>query len=64
MDDLQTKAEKYEAKAAKYKEAAEKANEGPRRTMYEGLSAYHGNLAADFRQAIEKRKAAQPSKAA
>jgi hypothetical protein len=58
MDDLQAKAEKYEAKAAKYKEAAEGAGEGPRRTMYEGLSSYYANLAADFRQAIEKRKAA------
>lgn len=58
MNDLQSKAEKYEAKAAKCKEAAETASEGPRRSMYEGLSSYYGNLAADFRQAIEKRKAA------
>jgi len=58
MEEFQTKAEKYEAKAAKYKEVAESASEGPRRTMYEGLSGYYCNLAADFRQAIEKRKVA------
>jgi hypothetical protein len=56
--DLQSKAEKYEAKAAKCKEAAEKAAKGAQRTMYEVLATYHGGLATDFRQAIEKRKAA------
>ena len=58
MNDFQTKAEKYEAKATKCKEAAEKAREGAQRTMYEVLSGYYGGLATDFRQAIEKRKAA------
>jgi hypothetical protein len=56
--DLQSKAEKYEAKAAKCKEAADKAAEGAQRTMYEVLARYYGGLAIDFRQAIEKRKAA------
>jgi hypothetical protein len=58
MNDLQTKAEKYEAKATKCKEAAEKAGGGAQRTMYEVLSGYYGGLATDFRQAIEKRGAA------
>lgn len=56
--DLQAKVEKYEGKAAKCKEAAEKAAKGGHRTMYEVLAGYYGGLAADFRQAIEKRKAA------
>jgi hypothetical protein len=56
--DLQAKAEKCEGKAAKYKEAALKAAEGAQRTMYEVLAGYYGGLATDFRQAIEKRKAA------
>jgi hypothetical protein len=58
MDELKTKAEKYEAKAAKCKEAAEKASKGAQRTLYEVLSGYYGGLATDFRQAIEKRGAA------
>jgi len=64
MNDLQSKAEKYEAKAAKCKEAAEKASEGAQRTMYEVLSGYYGGLATDFRQAHEKRKTALPLEAA
>ncbi len=56
--DLQSKVAKYEAKATKCKEAAEKAAEGAQRTMYEVLARYYGGLAADFRQAIEKRKTA------
>ncbi|HEX2364503.1 MAG TPA: hypothetical protein VHJ00_05665 [Bradyrhizobium sp.] len=56
--DFQTKVEKYEGKAAKCKEAALKAAEGAQRTMYEVLADYYGGLATDFRQAIEKRKAA------
>jgi hypothetical protein len=56
--DLQTKAEKYQGKSAKCKEAALKAAEGAQRTMYEVLARYYDGLAADFRQAIEKRKAA------
>jgi hypothetical protein len=56
--DFQAKVEKYESKAAKYREAALKAAEGPQRNMCEGLARYYGELAADFRQAAEKRKAA------
>ena len=58
VTDLQTKVEKYESKAAKYREAALKAAEGPQRTMCEGLAGYYDGLAADFRQAVEKRKTA------
>jgi hypothetical protein len=56
--DLQIKLEKYEGKAAKCKEAALKASEGPQRTMYEVLADYYGGLATDFRHAIEKHKVA------
>ena len=56
--DFQAKVEKYEGKAAKYREAALKASEGAQRTMCEGLAGYYDNLAADFRQAVEKRKSA------
>ena len=56
--DFQAKVEKYESKAAKYREAALKATEGPQRTMCEGLAGYYDGLAADFRQAVEKRKSA------
>jgi hypothetical protein len=56
--DFQAKVEKYEGKAAKYREAALKAAEGAQRQMCEGLAGYYGRLAADFRQAGEKRKSA------
>jgi hypothetical protein len=56
--DFQAKVEKYESKAAKYREAALKAAEGAQRTMCEGLAGYYDGLAADFRQAVEKRKTA------
>jgi hypothetical protein len=59
--ELQTKAEKYEGKAAKFKEAAEKAAAGAQRTLYEVLAGYYAGLATDFRQTIEKRKAAYAS---
>jgi hypothetical protein len=55
---LQTKVEKFESKAAKYKEAALKAPEGPQRSMYEVLATYYGGLATDFRHVVEKRGAA------
>ena len=54
--DLQAKMEKYEGKAAKYKQSALKAPEGAQRSMYEVLANYYGGLATDFRQAAEKRK--------
>jgi hypothetical protein len=56
--DLQTKVEKYEGKAAKCKEWAEQAKEGPQRAMYEVLAGYYGDLATDFRQVIAKRTVA------
>jgi hypothetical protein len=55
---LQTKVEKFESKAAKYKEVALKAPEGPQRSMYEVLATYYGGLATDFRHVVEKRGAA------
>jgi hypothetical protein len=56
--DFQAKVEKYEVKAAKYREAALNAGEGAQRQMCEGLARYYGELATDFRQAGEKRKTA------
>ena len=56
--DFQAKVEKYESKAAKYRDAALNASEGAQRTMCEGLAGYYDELAADFRQAGEKRKTA------
>jgi hypothetical protein len=56
--DLQSKVEKYESKAAKCKEWAQQATEGPQRALYEVLAGYYDELATDFRQVIAKRKAA------
>ena len=53
--DLRTKVEKYEGKAARCKEWAEQAKEGPQRALYEVLAGYYGELATDFRQVIAKR---------
>jgi hypothetical protein len=58
MTDLQTKVEKYAAKAAKCEEWALQATAGPQRAFYEVLARYYSELATDFRQVIEKRKAA------
>jgi hypothetical protein len=58
MTDLQTKVEKYETKAAQCEERARQAAEGPQRAFHEGLSRYYRELATNFRQVIEKRKAA------
>jgi hypothetical protein len=58
MTDLQTKAEKYETKAAHCEEWALQAPVGPQRELYEVLARYYRELATDFRQVIEKRKAA------
>ena len=57
MTDLQTKVQKYETKAAQCEEWGRQTKEGPQRTFYEVLSRYYGDLATDFRQVIEKRKA-------
>jgi hypothetical protein len=58
MTDLETKAEKYKTKAAQCKEWALQAPVGPQRDLYEVLARYYGELATNFRQVIEKRKAA------
>ena len=56
--DLQVKVEKYEGKAAKLREAAQQAPNTSQRAMYEVLAGYYVDLATDFRQVVEKRKAA------
>ncbi len=56
--DLQTKVEKYESKAAKCKEWALQATDGPQRALYEVLADYYAGLATDFRHVIAKRTAA------
>jgi hypothetical protein len=56
--DLQTKVEKYEGKAAKCKEWAREAKEGPQRALYEVLAGYYDELASDFRQVMAKRTVA------
>lgn len=56
--DLQTKVEKYETKAAQCEEWARQATEGPQRSFFEVLANYYGELAANFRQVIEKRNVA------
>jgi hypothetical protein len=58
MTDLETKAEKYKTKAAQCEEWALQAPVGPQRHLYEVLAHYYGELATNFRQVIEKRKAA------
>jgi hypothetical protein len=58
MTDLQTKVEKYETKAAQCEEWVRQATDAPQRAFYEVLARYYGELATDFRQVIEKRKAA------
>jgi hypothetical protein len=58
MTDLQTKAEKYETKAAQCQEWVRQATDGSQRGFYEVLAHYYGELATNFRQVIEKRKSA------
>jgi hypothetical protein len=58
LTDLQTKVEKYETKAAQCEEWVRQATDGPQRAFYEVLAHYYGELATNFRQVIEKRKAA------
>ena len=57
VTDLQTKVQKYETKAAECEEHARQASDGPQRAFYEVLAHYYGEVATDFRQVIEKRKA-------
>jgi hypothetical protein len=56
--ELQTKLEKYESKVARCEKAAQDARGVRERAMYEELSRYYTELAADFRRAIAKRRAA------
>ena len=58
VTDLETKAEKYKTKAAQCEEWALQAPVGAQRDLYEVLARYYGELATNFRQVIEKRKAA------
>ena len=57
MTDLQTKVQKYESKAAQCEKRVRQATDGPQRAFYEVLAHYYGEVATDFRQVIEKRKA-------
>ena len=58
MVDLQARLNKYESKAVQYEERVRQATDGPQRAFFEVLARYYGELATDFRQVIEKRKAA------
>jgi hypothetical protein len=58
VTDLQTKVQRYETKAAQCEEQARQATDGPERAFYEVLAHYYGEVATDFRQVFEKRKAA------
>jgi hypothetical protein len=55
QSDLKAKLEKYERKAAQYKEAAEQATGGPQRAFYLELARYCDELATTVRQVIAKR---------
>jgi hypothetical protein len=55
LGDLEAKLEKYERKAAQYRETAEQVTDGPRRAFYQGLARYCDDLAAKFREVIAKR---------
>ena len=54
-NDLQTKLEKYERKAAHYGRAAEEAASNANREFYRGLASYCDDLASQFREVIAKR---------
>ncbi len=58
VGDLQTKVEKYEARAAQCEAQAREARDKAGQNFYEGLAAYYASLATDFRNIIEKRSAA------
>lgn len=58
MAELQTKIEKYESKVADFEQRGRQATDGPQRAFYEVLARYYSTLATDFRQIMEKRKAA------
>ena len=56
--DLQSKVEKYEAKAVRCEEQAGQAPDKAQKTFYEVLAGYYRGLATDLRKIIEKRKVA------
>jgi len=55
--ELQTKVEKYEAKASRCEEHAREARTSAGQSFYEVLAAYYAILATDFRRINEKRTA-------
>jgi hypothetical protein len=56
--ELQTKVEKYEAKASRCEEHAREAKDKAEQSFYEVLAGYYGSLATDFRKILEKRTVA------
>jgi hypothetical protein len=55
MTDLHAKAEKYERKAAKCQESAQRAADGPQKVFFEVLAGYYDGLATDFREVLAKQ---------
>ena len=55
--ELQTKVEKYEARASRCEEHAREAKDKAGQSFYEVLAAYYASLATDFRRINEKRTA-------
>jgi phage shock protein A len=58
VTDLQTKVEKYEARATRCQEQAQAAIDKAQQNFYEVLAGYYSGLATDFRKIIEKRTVA------
>jgi hypothetical protein len=56
--DLQSKVEKYEAKAIRCEEQAGQAPDKAQKSFYEVLAGYYRSMATDYRKVIEKRKTA------
>jgi hypothetical protein len=56
--ELQSKVEKYEAKASRCEEHAREARDKAGQSFYEVLAAYYAGLATDFRKVMEKRTVA------
>jgi hypothetical protein len=56
--ELQSKVEKYEARASRCEEQAREATEKSQQNFYGVLAGYYRGLATDFRNIIEKRKTA------
>ena len=58
VTDLQTKVEKYEARATRCQEQAQAATDKAQQNFYEVLAGYYSGLATDFRKIIERRTVA------